>query len=254
MFLFFSLSLPIMISLYTTFVFEQMLKNCRYFSKGCKFIFVKGASKMKLFFCLLGSILMSLSIFGDEAMTKGFVVKGVLTDVQKLFKKAQTSDSNSAVAISSAKKFKTSNMVITDGVALYSFLENEGNESALEKFKVGDVVEIKGNLLIAGNLIDIESIEVLKDKLEIDLKKISEEEGKSITLDGVNKCQCGLKVGELKHSCKLGHLHHLQTEDGKIYHYLAPEKSKDMSLHFKKLKVDALLFPGNFIFIKPETK
>jgi hypothetical protein len=145
-------------------------------------------------------------------------------------------------------------MVLVSAKGIYSFLEREENEKFLKDAKAGDYVEIKGKVLEAGFLVEIESLSQSKEKTEVVLKTYQDAVGQTVTLDGVNKCQCGLKVGELQHSCKLGHLHHLQTEDGKIFHYLEPDKSKDMKMHFKKVKAEFVLFPGNFIKLKEETK
>lgn len=204
-------------------------------------------------FILIAMLLFS-TVFAnaEETGVKEFSAKGVLVDVQSLFAKAKD-PKETKVGVDSSKLL-TSYVVFVNAKGVYSFLEREENEKFLKETKVGDYVEIKGKVLEAGFLVEIESISVLKEKSDVDLKPYQEEAGKSISLDGTNKCQCGLKVGELKHNCKLGHIHHLQTEDGKIYHYLEPDKSKDMKLHFKKMKVEALLFPGNYIKIKEEAK
>lgn len=60
----------------------------------------------------------------------------------------------------------------------------------------------------------------------IDFGRLRSDPGRQVTLEGVNKYQCGLAVADLSHSCKLGHLHHLEADDGKIYHYLQTEPSK----------------------------
>ncbi len=66
-------------------------------------------------------------------------------------------------------------------------------------------------------------------------------------LKGTNKCQCGLDVADLPHSCTLGHLHHLEADDGKTYHYLQFAQGKDTFLghdtHFKNLEVKGRIFP-----------
>ena len=88
----------------------------------------------------------------------------------------------------------------------------------------------------------------------IDFGRLRSDPGRQVTLEGVNKCQCGLAVADLSHSCKLGHLHHLEADDGKIYHYLQTEPSKQAFLgrvaHFQPAGVTALLLPGQFLLVQ----
>ena len=75
-----------------------------------------------------------------------------------------------------------------------------------------------------------------------------------ITLRGANKCQCGLNVADLPHSCTLGHLHHLEADDGKIYNYLQYRDGKAAFLghgtHFRNVEVKARVFPGQFLMVE----
>lgn len=198
-------------------------------------------------------LLLSCFAVGEDTGVKDFSAKGVLVDIQKLFTKSKAS-SETKVSVDNTNKLRTGYIAFVNAKGVFSFLEREENEKFLKETKVGDFVEIKGKILEAGFLLEIESLSVLKEPSDVDLKPYQEEVGKAISLDGTNKCQCGLKVSTLNHNCKLGHLHHLQTEDGKIFHYLDPDKSKDMKIHFKKLKVEAVLYSGNFIQIKEEAK
>lgn len=194
-------------------------------------------------------VLFSSICVAEENAVKDFSEKGVMVDIQNFFKDTKTSNTNNG-----KNKLQTSFLAFVNDKGIYSFLERDDQEKLLKAIKVGDHVEIKGKILEAGYLVEIESIKIVEEKATVDLKKYQDLDGKSITLEGTNKCQCGLKVASLQHNCKLGHLHHLQTEDGKIYHYLEVGKSSDMKIHFKKLKLDVLLFPGNFIKIIEPTK
>ena len=75
-----------------------------------------------------------------------------------------------------------------------------------------------------------------------------------MTLTGKNMSQCGLNVGTLEHGCKLGHLHHLQTADGKIFNYLQTPQAADLfhgkGYHFKNVEVKARVFPGQFLLVE----
>jgi hypothetical protein len=73
-------------------------------------------------------------------------------------------------------------------------------------------------------------------------------------MQGANKCQCGLDVAELPHSCTSGHLHHLEAKDGKIYHYLEHGDGKEAFLgngtNFKNVELKERVFPGQFLLVE----
>jgi len=52
----------------------------------------------------------------------------------------------------------------------------------------------------------------------------------------------------------MGHLHHLDAIDGKIYHYLQYGDGKSAFLgnrtHFKNVEVNARVFPGHFLLVE----
>ena len=73
-------------------------------------------------------------------------------------------------------------------------------------------------------------------------------------IEGVNGCQCQLDVAELPHNCKLGHLHHVQDEKGRIFNYIPTDKSYDLikgqkGTHGKKIKVEGIRLPGNSLLV-----
>jgi hypothetical protein len=84
--------------------------------------------------------------------------------------------------------------------------------------------------------------------------RITDREDATNRTQGTNKCQCGLSVAELPHSCALGHLHHLEASDGKIYHYLQYGDGKSAFLghgtHFMNVEVKARVFPGQFLLVE----
>ena len=88
----------------------------------------------------------------------------------------------------------------------------------------------------------------------IDFAAFRNDPGEQVTLAGMNKCQCGLDVADLPHSCDLGHLHHLETEDGRIYHYLQSGSGNDAFLgsgsHFRPVEVTARLLPGQYLLVQ----
>ena len=70
----------------------------------------------------------------------------------------------------------------------------------------------------------------------------------------LNKCQCGLDVAELPHSCSLGHPHHLEADDRKICHFLRYGDDKAAFLgngtNFKNVELKARVFPGQFLLVE----
>ena len=124
----------------------------------------------------------------------------------------------------------------------------------LKDVKPGTAVSIKGRLLASGSLLHIDSLAKAKGDPGVNLSRYEDEEGKEVTLRGANKCQCGLNVADLPHSCTLGHLHHLEADDGKIYHYLQYGDGKAAFLgdgtHFKNVEVKARVFPGQFLLVE----
>ena len=100
----------------------------------------------------------------------------------------------------------------------------------------------------------VDSLTEAKADFAVDIARYEDEEGKEVTLKGTNKCQCGLNVADLPHSYTLGHLHHLEASDGKIYHYLQYRDGKSAFLgnksHFKNVQVKARVFPGQFLLVE----
>lgn len=137
----------------------------------------------------------------------------------------------------------------------FAFLETPQNQKLLAEIKPPQAVKVKGKVLPSGKLLHVDNLDKLDKTPEgVDLDKLSKTEPKPVALDGTNKCQCGLKVGELPHSCKLGHLHHLETADGTIYNYLQFGPGKRLFLgkgaHFKKTHVKGQLFAGHFVLVE----
>jgi len=183
-----------------------------------------------------------------------FEADGVVADVLELFPCAVKPDKKTerARAQATLKEVAARALVTQDNV--YAFLETPENRRFLKDVKPGTAVSIKGRLLVSGSLLHIDSLVKAKGDPKIDLARYDEEAGKEVTLRGTNKCQCGLNVGELPHSCTLGHLHHLEANDGKIYHYLQFGDGKAAFLgngtHFKNVEVKARMFPGQFLLVE----
>ena len=105
-----------------------------------------------------------------------------------------------------------------------------------------------------GELVHIDALEKTSQiSLDLALAGLRNNPGQAITLKGMNKCQCGLDVADLPHSCSLGHLHHLEAEDGKTYHFLQFAQGKDVFLgqdsHFKAVEIEGRVFPGQYLLI-----
>ena len=183
-----------------------------------------------------------------------FQADGVVADVLELFPCAikDSKKADRARAQTTLKEVAARALVTKDGV--YAFLETPENRRLLKGVKPGTAVSIKGRLFASGALLHIDSLAKAKVDPGVDLARYEDEEGKEVTLRGANKCQCGLNVADLPHSCTLGHLHHLEADDGKIYNYLQYGDGKSAFLgdgtHFKNVEVKARVFPGQFLLVE----
>lgn len=143
-------------------------------------------------------------------------------------------------------------MLITRN-GVFSFIETPENQAQVGSLTNGTAVRISGKLHNPGRLLHVDSLEVLDKQPEVELSTYSGDPGQPVTLSGVNKCQCGIKIAELKTSCDLGHLHHLEGDDGKLYHYVPNDQGealhKGQGTHFKKVEVKGRLLPGQFVLV-----
>lgn len=116
------------------------------------------------------------------------------------------------------------------------------------------MVHVRGKLLERGALLHVDNLQKITTVPLIDFARFRNDPGREVTLKGVNKCQCGLAVADLPHSCELGHLHHLEADDGKIYHYLQFASGKDTFLgkdsHFQPVEVTARVLPGQYLLVE----
>ena len=178
-----------------------------------------------------------------------FDERGVIVDIHTFFRVATRDRETMPVVAHGSVAGKA--LVTEDGV--YGFLETPENEKLLAAADYGSVVQAKGKLLREGALLHLVSLELKTQVPLIDFARFRDDEGLEVELAGVNKCQCGLDVGDLPHSCKLGHLHHLEAGDGRLYHYLQFARGKDFFLgtdsHFKPVAVKARLLPGNYLLV-----
>ena len=143
-------------------------------------------------------------------------------------------------------------LVTEEGV--YAFLETPENQEALAETEPGSVVWIEGKLVESGALLHIDVLKKINKVPLIDFARFRNDAGREVVLKGMNKCQCGMDVADLPHSCQLGHLHHLDAADGKIYHYLQFAAGKGAFLgegsHFKDVEVKGRALPGNYLVVE----
>ena len=174
---------------------------------------------------------------------------GVIVDIHSFFNAAEGSE---AVQLPAEHEIAGRALVTEEGV--YAFLETPENAGALEETEPGSVVQVWGRLLERGALVHADSLKSVTTVPLIDFAAFRNDPGQQVTLAGVNKCQCGLDVADLPHSCRLGHLHHLETEDGRIYHYLQFGFGNDAFLgsgsHFRPVEVTARLLPGQYLLVQ----
>jgi hypothetical protein len=190
----------------------------------------------------------------DGPTVTPFEADGVVADVLELFPCAIKDEKKTDRARAKATLNEVAARALVTKDSVYAFLETPENKRALKGVEPGTAVSIKGRLLASGALLHIDSLAKAKSDPGVDLARYEDEEGKMVTLRGANKCQCGLNVADLPHSCALGHLHHLEADDGKIYNYLQYGDGKAAFLgdgtHFKSVEIKARLFPGQFLLVE----
>lgn len=199
-------------------------------------------------------LLLNAARAAEGPAVEPFEADGVVADVQELFPVAAMDGKKAdrGRPQTTHKEVAARALVTEDGV--YAFLESPENQRALKSVKSGSSVRLKGRLLTAGALLHIDSLTPSRANPDVDLTRYAKEKGEEVTLRGANKCQCGLSVGDIPHSCTLGHLHHLEADDGKIYHYLQYGDGKSAFLgegtHFKNVEMRARVFPGQFLLVE----
>ena len=183
-----------------------------------------------------------------NSVSTDFTESGVIVDMEMFFHAASSKGS-------ADQKEGIAGRALATAGGLYSFLETPENDEKLGDLPAGSVVHVTGKLLERGALLHIAELKRSGTiSLDLDLAGLRTDPGLQITLAGTNKCQCGLDVADLPHSCKLGHLHHLEAEDGNLYHYLPDPQGIALFLgqgsHFKDVSVEGRLFPGNYIKVE----
>ncbi len=195
--------------------------------------------------CLTG-----LSMSKSEEGVTSFEEEGIVVDIHAFFEAAQKTASEDF----RDPKDETSGRALVTLSGVYAFLETPENAAHLKGIVPGSGVKLTGRLLVSGSLLHIDKLERLKEAPDVDLEGYQKEQGQPVSLTGKNKCQCGLNVASLPHSCKLGHLHHLEASDGKIYHYLQFGNARDVFLgkgyHFKDVVVKAKALPGHYLLVE----
>ena len=175
---------------------------------------------------------------------------GVIVDVHRFFTAAARNAGDKALEV--AHKSTAGYALVTEQ-GVFAFLETPQNEKALAEAEHGSVVRLRGKLLKEGALLHVNELEYVTKVPLIDFARFRNDEGRAVELEGVNKCQCGLDVADLPHSCKLGHLHHLEATDGKIYNYLQFARGREVFVmgdaHFKPVRLTARALPGNFLVV-----
>ncbi len=180
--------------------------------------------------------------------TEPFKADGVIVAIEKLFTAVPADEPFVAAGVAGKV------LVTADGI--YAFIETPGNLEKLEAASGGTPVRVTGMVHHPGRLLHIDSIERVMT-LPPSTVALDSSTAVPTTLTSKNVCQCGIKIAELHTSCKLGHYHYLQADDGKIYHYLQTAAGRDAfkgtGSHFKRVEVTGIVLPGQFILAESVT-
>jgi hypothetical protein len=202
----------------------------------------------------LASLLPCGTAPADESPVRPFQATGVIADVRELFPLAANNGRAAGRYRATAATGAIGSRVLVTATEVYAFLETPENQRLLSGVRHGTAVSVQGQLLVSAALLHLDSLTRSTPDTQIDLSRYAEEKGTAVTLQGTNKCQCGLDVKGLPHSCTLGHLHHLEADDGKIYNYLPYGDGQTAYLgqgtHFKRIGVRARLFPGHLLRVE----
>jgi hypothetical protein len=181
--------------------------------------------------------------------TEPFDQHGVIVDIHQFFTAA-----TAGADLPQVEHATVAGQALVTEAGVFAFLETPHNDSLLAGTGHGTVVRVTGTLLPDGALLHLASVTKQTTVPLIDFASLRGGAGLPAELEGVNKCQCGLDVGALPHSCQLGHLHHLEATDGRIYHYLQFARGQDFFLgkgsHFKAVRVKARVLPGNYLVVE----
>ena len=208
-------------------------------------------SYLSFFTLLLATVLLESTADPTGSNVKPFNERGIIVDIHSFFETVQ------AESMSGAGNDDILHRALVTRSGVYAFLENPTNQEFLKQVQPGSYVTVTGKLLTTGALLHVESMEKAEGSPEFDLENYRQAPGKPVTLEGSNKCQCGLKVDSLPSSCLLGHLHHLETPKGTIYNYLQQGSAVDLFLgkgsHFKEVRVKGKEYPGHYLLVEEVT-
>ena len=129
----------------------------------------------------------------DNRPVKPFAATGVVVDVQELFPVAAKDGKKVDRGRTKPTLREVAARALATGQGVYAFLETPENRRALNGVRSGTAVSVKGRLLVSGALLHIDSLSTLKEDPKVDLTRYAQEKGEEVTLQGANKCQCGLK-------------------------------------------------------------
>ena len=187
-----------------------------------------------------------------EPMVSDFEGVGVVKKLSRLFEVTKPEKK-----VNGKLEPLTDRVLVTKN-GVYHFMETPMNRERLSGIENGTVIRVDGSLYSKGNMLSLKDVKALEEKEaskhEIDISAFKGAHGNKIVVEGINACQCQLDVAEMKKSCRLGHLHHLQDEKGRIFSYIPTAKSVDLirgkhGTHGEKVKVEALRLPGNSLMV-----
>jgi hypothetical protein len=183
-----------------------------------------------------------------QADVEPFAADGMIVSVHAFFAAAKDAGDVELVAPNVAGKA----LVTADG--MYAFIETPENEQQLADIAPDTPVRVEGMVHHPGRLLHVDAITALDTAPTLNLTMYATASGRQATLTGQNKCQCGIKISELHTGCALGHLHHLEADDGKLYHYLQFGEGQNLfkgsGSHFKAVTVTGTVLPGQWVLVQ----
>ena len=149
--------------------------------------------------------------------------------------------------------FDVAELALITNSGVFALLETQDNQNQVRDIPLNKTFKVTGKLHNLGKLIKIDEISPASSNASINTGLYSRANGRTVRLTGDNVCWCTLQFSQTDYTCDTGYLHHLHTPDGKIYHYLQNSRGmklyKAMFTHQQEVKVEALLFPGNYLAV-----
>ena len=151
---------------------------------------------------------------------------------------------NSARPLSAPKgNMPASRVLLAEGGRVIHLLESKNTTPLFNGDYDGKRIIVSGKLIIAGNLLSVESV---KELGTADQAKGEREAGPPRVISGKVICACALSKHNSGAGCDLGHFHRFQLDRGAILSFMPSRASQPLYLggphHMKRVKITGSVY------------